>query len=289
MSQEQERRAALEFARTRATDAVFGPTARVKRPFVEVASNASTRESAERAAVFLRAPRGRSGGRRQKRRTRGPLEPLFSWNYQRQSVGSVRTRCQILQNARERQGKATRSAKSYAGAGVAGRLEQEPAKRDLDEFPNRKHRRLGRWRPSVSAPAAPENSGLSLLCKIVACSEEVACHAPGTNPGESVPNDGENDSPVMIAIGIPGNSAPRRIVANDFRRWLPREEVQRVSRCAGPTRRLEYGGIRESSARAGIGFPLRSIPRQGPQAPCANLRWYSDEQARNFPVPLETR
>src|SRR5271163_2987285 len=83
MSQEQQRRAALEFARTRPTDAAFGPTARVKRPFVEVASNASTRESAERAAVFLRAPRGRSGGRRQKWRTRGPLERLFSWNYQR--------------------------------------------------------------------------------------------------------------------------------------------------------------------------------------------------------------
>jgi hypothetical protein len=289
MSQELKPRAAFDFACTRPTDVEFAAKARVKRPFVEGASNASMLELARRAAVFLRAPRRRSGGHWLNQRSRGPLEHLSSRNYRHQSVGSARTRSQILQDARELQGRATQSANSYAGAGVAGRVEQAPAKWHFDRFPNRTHRRSGRWRPSVSEPAAPENSRLSLLCKTVVRSEEVAHHAPGTNPGESVRNDWEKASRVMIAIGIGANSASRQIMANDSRRWLPREEAQRVSRGAGPTRSLECGGIRESSARAGIGFPLRSIPRQDPQAPCANLRLYSGEQARNFPVPLETR
>jgi hypothetical protein len=289
MSQELEPRDSFDFACTRPTDVEFAAKARVKRPFVEGASNASMLESARLAAVFLRAPRRRSGGHRLNQRSRGPLEHFFSRNYRHQSVGFARTRSQMFQDARELQGKATQSANSYAGAGVAGRFEQAPAKWHFDQFPIRTHRRSGRRRPSVGEPAAPENSRLSLICKTVVCSEEAAHHSPGTNRGERARNDLEKPSRVMIAIGIGANSASRQIVATGFRRCLPRQEAQRVLRGAGPTRSLEYGGIRESSARGGIGFQLRSIPRQDPQAPCANLRLYSGEQARNFPVPLETR
>src|SRR6202453_3093469 len=91
---------------------------------VDAARNAWTRERAQRAAVFLSAPRGRSERHRPSPTTqppRGTWAHRVSPNYEQRIAGSASGHSQLRQKGREGRGKATRSVSSWASAGAAGR------------------------------------------------------------------------------------------------------------------------------------------------------------------------